>query len=121
MKNISQLEKFEIGTVAVFTGLSFFTLVPVIMRSMFVFIEPNVYKFFGSFFLIITIVYYILSSDFYKKQLQIIGICFIIFALFQFFFAIDGEKVSLFSKYASLLLGIFLLSTGIYLNKKGKL
>lgn len=117
MKKEPQFEKFEIGIISIFTGLAFLTIVPVIMKALHIFVDADIYRIFGGFFLVLASILFILSPLYYKKQLVILGFNFIIFSFFQFYFTEQTENFSLLSKYLSMAFGIFLLILGIYLDK----
>ena len=117
-KRISEFEKFEIGSISLFTGLAFLTLIPVIMRNLLISLEPNVYRLFGGFFLLIATLFYFYSHSYITKKISYLGTAFIIFSIFQTIFGVHNSWLFLFSNIFSFILGLLLCFIGIYLKKR---
>ena len=120
MEQKLQYEKFKIGSICLFASLVFLTLIPVVMKSFFIFVDPNIYKFLGGCFILLAAVFYILSPEFYKGQLRILGINFIIFSIFQIITIHQSGKMALFSKYICFIIGIILFFIPYVLERKSK-
>ena len=119
MIKLSEADKFELGTISIFTGLSLITFVPILMKLLLIYIEPNFFKIFGGFFILISAFFYYFSPGYYKKQLFILGINLTIFSLFQLFFSSSLQYFRI-TNIITPLLGIFLIIIGIYLEKYKK-
>jgi hypothetical protein len=119
MFRLSEADKFELGTISLFTGLSFITFVPVLLKLLLIYIEPNFFKIIGGLFILISAIFYYFSPDYYKKQLFILGINLTIFSFFQLFFGTNVHSFRV-SSIVTLTLGIFLIFISIYLYKRKK-
>jgi|GEM_PF-3144701 len=119
MNKLSESDKFEIGTISIFAGLSFITFVPVLMKFLLIYVEPNFFKIIGGLFILISTIFYYFSPNYYKKQLFILGINLIIFSFFQLFFSINIQNIRI-SSIATLILGVFLIIISIYLQNYKK-
>ncbi len=104
-----QIDKFEVGTVCNFVGLAFLTVLPAINHSVSVFLNPIVYKIFALIFLFSTGILYYFSPKYLNFQMIVIALDFLIFGLFQLFFAPSLIIYFCLSNVVSCFLGLSLV------------
>lgn len=119
MIKITEADKFELGTISIFTGLALITFIPVLMKLLFIYIEPDFFRMIGGFFILMSAIFYYLSPGYYKKQFFILGINLIIFSFFQIFFSPGMQDVN-GSVLITPILGIFLIAISLYLDRSRK-
>lgn len=117
MDNGSQYEKFELGTVSLFVSLTFLTVLPHFMRNVFIFLNPDIYRIFGGFFMVLASIFYIFSPAYYKRQFMVLGLNFILFSIFQIFYPQGSLIQTELSKFIPLIIGVFLICVSIYMER----
>jgi hypothetical protein len=119
MIKVTEADKFELGTISIFTGLSFITFIPVFLRYFLIYIEPNFFKIIGGFFIFASAFFYYFSPGYYKKQLFVLGLNLTVFSFLQLFFSTGMQDFRVLNVIAPVL-GIFLMIVSIYLEKYKK-
>lgn len=108
---------YRIGTFCLFIGLIMLTVIPGVIKSFYIYINPNTFRFFGGLFIIFTSILYTQSLALYKKQIKVIGLSFIMFLISQFIIMRSLADSALFSQYIYLFIGIILIFICLSLEK----
>ena len=114
MKKNLQMKSYIIGSICLFAGLGFLTVVPLIAKVFYFLSDPNFYRWTGGLFILLSGGFYIFSHELYKKQIINIGLIFIIFGIFQLSIIHVVYKTYFFSIFLSFSTGILLLFTGFF-------
>ena len=66
---ISKCSLYEIGSICIYTGVMFLTLLPTLHQHHFIYVDADSYKFFGIITLISGLFFYFFSQEYAKEQL----------------------------------------------------
>jgi len=83
-KDKAGIDYFEIGTISIFIGLLFVTIIPVFLTSFLIISSPIWDRIIAGIFFLFTLIFYVLSLDYYKEQLIIIFFNLALFFVFQY-------------------------------------
>lgn len=120
MLKLSSVEKFELGTIFAFFSLAFYTLVPYLFFINFIFVSSAYYKVLATFFLLISLIFYLGCQELLNKQIRVFGVIFILFGGFQIFSDNSNFSLNILKDSLPILIGLVLIIISFRFKKNNE-